>query len=71
MKESDYRELIAQVEAQIADSSPNERAPLRKHLDELHTKALSDGIRINNPGARADQDRLEDEVEAQFDNMPV
>lgn len=71
MTEATYRALFEQIEAQIADSDAEERGRLRAHLDELFNEASAKGIRIAHPGARPEQDRDEDDIEAQFDNFPV
>lgn len=71
MSEADYRQLFSQIEAQIAASGREERARLNAHLNDLHQEALARGIRIHRPGARPELDRVEDEIEAQFDNFPV
>lgn len=71
MSETDYRTLVADIESQIAASSYQERARLRRHLAALHEKAQDLGLRAWNPGSRPEQDRVDDQVEAQFDNLPV
>lgn len=71
MTEASYRILFNQIEAQIADSDHAERGRLRLHLDALRREASAKGIRIAHRSGRPEQDRIEDEIEAQFDNFPV
>lgn len=71
MSETDYKELVADIESQIAASGYQDRARLRRHLAVIHAKAKDMGLRAWHPGARPEQDRIDDMVEAQFDNLPV
>lgn len=71
MTEEKYRELIYQIEAQIADSDFAERAKLRMHLTEIRAQAEQEGVRLMSPGRRPDADRHDDQLEDMFDNMPV
>lgn len=71
MSEAQYRELFHQIEAQIAASGKAERERLTAHLRDLHQEALSRGIRIVRPGSRAELDRSDEDIEAQFDNFPI
>ncbi|TNF20706.1 MAG: hypothetical protein EP318_10010 [Rhodobacteraceae bacterium] len=71
MSEADYKNLVADIESQIATSGYQDRARLRRHLAVIHEKARGFGLRPDRRGARAELDRVEDMVEAQFDNLPV
>ncbi|MDA7427185.1 hypothetical protein PGB28_01850 [Primorskyibacter aestuariivivens] len=71
MSEAQYRELFHQLRAQIAVSGMAERERLIAHLQELHQEALSRGIRIDRPGTRPELDRIDEDIEAQFDNFPI
>lgn len=71
MSETDYKMLVADIESQIAASGYQDRARLRRHLAVIHTKAQDLGLRAWHPGSRPEQDRVEDMIEAQFDNLPV
>ncbi|WP_323763364.1 hypothetical protein [Marinovum sp.] len=71
MTKLQYQNLIADIEAQIADSGPIDRSRLRAHLAAMKRRAATDGVRLYRPGARPEQDRIEEEIEAQFDNLPV
>ncbi|MCJ7874643.1 hypothetical protein Q4577_02610 [Marinovum sp. 2_MG-2023] len=72
MHRSQYQRLFADIDAQIAASGVADRQVLRQHRLELQRKADSEGVRVSDPRcARAEQDRIDDAVEAQFDNLPV
>lgn len=71
MSEAKYRALFTQIKEQMAGSDPVERERLNQHLNTLHQEALAKGIRIEHPGARPEQDRVEEDVEANFDNLPI
>ena len=71
MSEAQYRKLFHQIEAQIAASGKAERDRLPAHLRDLHQEALSKGIRVDRPGARPELDRIDEDIEAQFDNFPI
>lgn len=66
-----YHNLIADIEAQIADSGPLDRSRLRAHLAATKRQAARQGFSLQRFGARPEQDRIEEEIEAQFDNLPV
>ncbi len=71
MAKLQYERLIANTEAQIGASGPRERAPLRAHLSQMRHKAARDGVHFDRHAKRAELDRIEEEVEAQFDNLPI
>lgn len=71
MSEADYRSLIADIESQIAASGYQDRARLRRHLAAVHDKAQDLGLKATHTGSRPEQDRIDDLVEAQFDNLPI
>ena len=71
MSETDYKSMVENIESQIAASGYRERAKLRQHLAALHEKAQGLGLGLSRRRARPEQDRIDDLVEAQFDNVPV
>ncbi len=71
MSETDYKSMVANIESQIAASSAGERARLRQHLRALHDRAQGLGLGMGRRRARPEQDRIDDQIEAQFDNVPV
>lgn len=71
MTRMQYQTLIADIEAQIAASGPLDKDRLRAHLAAMKQKVGTDRVHFGRYGTRPEQDRFEEEVEAQFDNLPV
>ncbi|MGY3437347.1 MULTISPECIES: hypothetical protein [unclassified Marinovum] len=71
MTNTQFKILFDDIESQIAASGRRDRDVLRQHLRTLQQKAASQGYRGYHPGSRPEQDRIDDDVEAQFDNLPI
>ncbi|WP_417523777.1 hypothetical protein [Marinovum sp.] len=71
MTKLQYQTLIADIEAQIAASGPVDRDRLRAHLAAMKRSAATRGVHVSRFGRRPELDRIEDAIEAQFDNLPV
>ena len=71
MAEKKFMQLIAQLEAEIAEATDDTRHEIQGELHKTVEKMRAQGIAIPARLRELDNQAIEDEMEDRFDNMPL
>ncbi|WGW03780.1 hypothetical protein [Tropicibacter oceani] len=68
---NELKKRLAELEAELVTSTPAQREELMAHLEEVVTALEDKGVETPQWAKSRLNDRIDEDVEDQFDNMPL